>query len=203
MKAKTYAFMAWLLLVVLLGVTWTVNNNTTTISVSAGSATTSGGVADIIAVENDVVLYNSYRDGDGDGVYEYDVTAEKVGKVVDAGTNVDFGTTTKTVNNLLYKIKTADTGRYMVIIFITNVDELIHAYGYLNLNITIYNSDSSWTKNTKEDSGWITLMSGHVTLFVEGNNYYVIGVPDGVFYCINASDSNNLVPRFYIMVEQA
>ncbi|RLI24007.1 hypothetical protein DRO58_07940, partial [Candidatus Bathyarchaeota archaeon] len=102
----------------------------------------------------------------------------------------------------IYNITTVDTGRYMITIFLTNVDELVKAYSYLNLEITAYKSDSNFNPQTEVESEWITLSNGRVVLYVEGSNYYVIKITDGVFYCIE-TDGVNLNPSFYIMVDQA
>jgi len=119
----------------------------------------------------------------------------------------------------LYKIKTADAGRYMITLFFTDVDELVQAYSYLNLNVTIYKISSTDYESATLGSGlpsgavldateWLTLSNGRVILYVSGSQHYLVRVDSGVFYCISTDpdgngDMDELSPEFYIMVNQA
>jgi len=98
-------------------------------------------------------------------------------------------------------------------LFLTDVDELVQAYSYLNFNVEIYkisapNYKSSLlgtlpNKATLSTTQWLTLSSGRVILYASGSEYYLVRISDGVFYCISASVPDNLSPEFYILVDQA
>lgn len=209
-KVRTYVYAAWLMAAIVLGAIWAQQSNTTTITVSAGGAGTAAGLADITSV-GDVVLFTYYADEDDDSFDGAYIAEDAVGTIVPDSTTLDqddgdnMVKTTTEVTNILYKIRTADTGRYMITILLTNVDKLVKAYSYLNLEITAYESDSTFNDlGNEEDSEWITLSNGRVVLYVEGSNYYVIKITDGVFYCIDTDPTDgSLSPSFYIMVDQA
>lgn len=181
-KAKTYAFAAWLIASVLLGVTWAADSGGTGITVAAGGV--GGALAEVITTG---------------------VTGPTWSPITGAAKPVVAGN--------LYKIRVPDTGRYMFTLFLTDVDELVQAYSYLNFNVTIYKISAAnyaadltstlpvgATPITKQ---WLTLSSGRVILYVTSSEYYLVRIPDGVFYCISASIPDDLSPEFYILVDQA
>jgi hypothetical protein len=112
---------------------------------------------------------------------------------------------TVTAGNL-YNISAADTGRFMIRLILTDSDELAQAYSYFNLNITIYATGSTYNVDTgtKKASEWlVTMSSGGVVFYVSGSQYYVVRVDDGAYYCTSTSNSDNLSPEFYLMVDDA
>ncbi len=106
----------------------------------------------------------------------------------------------------LYNISVADTGRFMIRLFLVDTDELSQAYAYFNLNITVYGTDSDYdvTGGTKKDTEWLVAVSGGgVVLYVSGSQYYVVRVDDGVYYCTSTGSSDNLSPEFYLIIDDA
>jgi hypothetical protein len=183
-KAKMYGFAMWLIAAALLGATWAQQSSSTSITVSAGGV----GTGQLANISTEGITGPSWSPIEG-----------AVGSV--------------TAGNL-YKIQVPDSGQYMITLFLTDVDELVQAYSYLNLNVTIYAISSDDYNNaslgqtlpagaTLKATEWLTLSSGRVILYVTGSAYYLVRVDDGVFYCTSTSDTDNLGPEFYIMVDQA
>jgi len=113
------------------------------------------------------------------------------------------GTVGSVTAGKLFNFTVPDTGRYMVTLFLTDVNELVQAYSYLNLNVTIVQATSAWTESTQETSDWLTLTNGHVVLYVDGNTRYIVKIAQGVYYCTESSNQDNLSPEFYIKIDQA
>ncbi|MHA1632559.1 MAG: hypothetical protein ACTSXC_07130 [Candidatus Freyarchaeota archaeon] len=180
MKAKAYAIAAWLLAAAILGAAWTQQSGSTTVTVEPGG-----------------VL--------GGAFYSIETDQTKIGAPPNF-TNVVEGAVGYVTNGSLYGINVSDTGRYMITIFLTNVDELVQAYSYLNLNVTIYNAtitNENWSTEGKPlDSQWLTLANGRVILYVDNCLHYLVKIDDGVFYCISTKEGS-LSPKLYVMVDQA
>jgi len=186
-NAKTYATAALILAAIVLGATWATTSQTATISVDVGGV--------------DGALFSATPANKTAG--QYTPTWTPIAGAVG------------TVNNgSLYNITVADTGRYMITLFYTNPDQLIQAYSYLNLNITIYQSsavnESTWkptATNAANATQYLTLSSARVILYVGGPDNtatsYIVRVDGGIFYCTSTKSENNLMPSFYILVDQA
>jgi len=189
-KIKMYAVTAWVIAAILLGATWANTSNTTSISVTPSGVGTENLLASVTGQTDEVILY-TYKEGN-----RCYITEDAVGTVYTRDDDDDD------IAGEIYEIQVADTGRYRVTIFLTNIDELVKAYSYLNLEITAVDSG-----NNTEDSAWLTLSNGQIILYVDGdtNKTYHIKVTDGVFYCIDANpgEGGSLTPQFYCIVEQA
>jgi hypothetical protein len=91
-------------------------------------------------------------------------------------------------------------------LYITNSDELIKSYRYVNLQIGIYTetSDGAWQKITNPSGEsaadfFITIQNSQVSFFLPGGAKYKIMVDKGCFnrYPVAKSQSAAL-PEFYL-----
>ena len=91
-------------------------------------------------------------------------------------------------------------------LYITNTDELVRHYRYMNLNIGVYAQTGSgqWVKAAVRDGEtlpdiFITMSNGHVSFTLSGHARYKITVDKGCFYCYGTSDGERAVPpAFYL-----
>jgi hypothetical protein len=91
-------------------------------------------------------------------------------------------------------------------LYITNTDELIQNYRYMNLNIGIYvqTGIDQWEKVTigegeMSQDTYITMHNGLVNFIIPGYGKYKVTIDKGCFYCYGRStDTNTAVPKFYL-----
>jgi hypothetical protein len=107
----------------------------------------------------------------------------------------------------LFYIDTGDiTTDIPINLHITNTDELIRYYRYMNLNIGVYAQTGSgqWEKVAARDGEmlpdiYITMSNGHVSFSLSGYNRYKITVDKGCFYCYGTGNGERAVPpAFYL-----
>jgi hypothetical protein len=92
------------------------------------------------------------------------------------------------------------------ILSITNTDELVHSYRYMNLNVGIYVQTGADTWEKVASIGgealpdvYITMQSGLVTFTLEGNAKYKITIDKGCFRAYGAvKGKNTAIPCFYL-----
>lgn len=91
-------------------------------------------------------------------------------------------------------------------LYITNVDELIHSYRYMNLNIGIYvqTDIDRWEKMTAIAGEpfpdmYITMQNGLVSFTLPGNAKYKITIEKGCFYSYGITPEKSVaIPSFYL-----
>ncbi|OGO20780.1 MAG: hypothetical protein A2Z15_01950 [Chloroflexi bacterium RBG_16_50_11] len=91
-------------------------------------------------------------------------------------------------------------------LYITNVDELVHSYRYMNLNIGLYvqTSADSWEKVTATagellQDMYITMQNGMASFTLLGNAKYKITIEKGCFYSYGISPGKSIaIPSFYL-----
>jgi hypothetical protein len=84
-------------------------------------------------------------------------------------------------------------------LYLTNADELVECYKYMNLNIGIYvqTDTDQWQKVTSSGDIYLTLQGGCVTFTLTGDAVYKITIDKGCFYCYGANSAGNTsVPVF-------
>lgn len=98
---------------------------------------------------------------------------------------------------------TADTH---LILYITNTDELVHQYRYMNLNIGIYvqtDNDQweevTWGEEATRREIYLTMQGGMTEFTLPGYANYKITIDKGCFYCYGFGANENAVsPQFYL-----
>ena len=107
----------------------------------------------------------------------------------------------------LFYIETANvTTDTQVALHITNTDELVNSYRYMNLNIGIYVQDEEggWEKISTGEPGalpntYITMNNGVVRFALPSYHKYKITVEKGCFYCHGVDDGGKIAsPSFYL-----
>jgi hypothetical protein len=107
----------------------------------------------------------------------------------------------------LFYIDTGDiTNDISVTLHITNTDELIKHYRYMNLNIGVYAQtyNGRWQKVATGEGEmlpdiYITMSNGHVSFTLTGHARYKITVDSGCFYCYGTGNGEIAVsPAFYL-----
>ena len=87
-------------------------------------------------------------------------------------------------------------------LYITNTDELIHCYRYMNLNIGVYvqTDIDKWEKvGGNPQDIYLTIHNGMVDITLPGGGNYKITVDKGCFYCHGiGADGNIASPEFYL-----
>ena len=94
-------------------------------------------------------------------------------------------------------------------LYITNTQELIHCYRYMNLEVGIYIKDGTgeWEKALSANGEptpdtFITLRNGQVSFTLAGYANYKVTIDGGCFNCITTNaDGGSLSPQFYLEVE--
>lgn len=109
----------------------------------------------------------------------------------------------------LFHIESANsTVDTLYTLYITNTDELIHCYRYMNLNIGIYvqTGIDQWEKVTFGEGEtpretYITMQGGMTEFILPGYANYKITIDKGCFYCYAiGGDRSAVFPRFYLTV---
>ncbi len=98
---------------------------------------------------------------------------------------------------------TADT-HYTL--YITNTDELVNQYRYMNLKIGIYRQtdadrweEVTWGAEEEIHEVFITMQSGITEFILPGYNSYKITIDSGCFYCYGVDESGiAAIPKFYL-----
>jgi hypothetical protein len=84
-------------------------------------------------------------------------------------------------------------------LFLTNTEDLVKCYRYMNLNIGVYvqTEPGQWQKITSSGDIYLTLQGGFVSFNLTGDAVYKITIDNGCFYCYGANPEGNIaVPTF-------
>jgi hypothetical protein len=108
----------------------------------------------------------------------------------------------------LFYINTGDTATDMpVTLLITNTNELIHHYRYLNLSVAVYvqTDTDQWEKLTTSSGEplpdtYITMSNGKANFTLPGYARYKITIDKGCFYCYGNTGKGAVAPTFYLSV---
>lgn len=95
-----------------------------------------------------------------------------------------------------------------VTLYITNIDELVHYYRYLILNVGVYvqTGTDQWEKVTMINGEllpdtYITMLNGNVSFTLPGYARYKVTIDKGGFYYYGgAADDSDISPTFYLTV---
>jgi hypothetical protein len=111
----------------------------------------------------------------------------------------------------LFQIDTSGTTTdTLFTLYFTNLDELVHSYRYMTLNIGIYvqTNINEWEKATTIAGEtfpdiYITMQGGLVSFTLPGASKYKITIDKGCFYSYGATPNKSAaIPRFYITTSQ-
>jgi hypothetical protein len=91
-------------------------------------------------------------------------------------------------------------------LYMTNVDELVHSYRYMNLNVGIYiqTDTGNWEKMNAMAGEpypdiYITMQNGLVSFTLPGNAKYKVTIDDGCFRCYGITPGKSIeIPSFYL-----
>ena len=91
-------------------------------------------------------------------------------------------------------------------LYMTNVDELVHSYRYMNLNVGIYvqTDTGNWEKMSAMVGEpcpdiYITMQNGLVNFTLPGNAKYKVTIDKGCFRCYGVTPGKNIaIPNFYL-----
>jgi len=91
-------------------------------------------------------------------------------------------------------------------LYLTNVDELVHSYRYMNLNVGIYVQTETGSWEAVSAMGgepcpdiYLTMQNGLVSFKLPGNAKYKVTIDKGCFRCYGiAPGSSVAVPSFYL-----
>ena len=117
------------------------------------------------------------------------------------------GVTTPT--DLFYIDTTNEAVDVFVTLHITNADELIQCYRYLNLKVGVYvqSGVDQWEPAAGSNGEaipdtYITMQNGRVSFLLPGFAKYKVAIDGGCFYCYqNSPDEDGVSPKFYLTVE--
>lgn len=98
---------------------------------------------------------------------------------------------------------------FSVSLYLTNAADLIHAYRYLILEVTVFSVDGNGIRQLVElpdngaDNGkYLTLRNGSVSLYLNGSLNYVVTISHGSYHSLPApAGGETMMPEFYIAVE--
>jgi len=109
--------------------------------------------------------------------------------------------------DLFYIDATNDTADKVVILYLSNVDELVNHYTFMNLKIGIYvDNNGEWEPAFGSDGELIpetmlSMRNGQVSFLLPGFAKYKVSVNGGAFYCTNSnSDDGGLSPQLFLEV---
>jgi hypothetical protein len=194
MNKKVIFIIALVLLFAATAITFAVTSATTTVTISAaGISGDPSSVKTLDDVGDTIKL--KYSTG---GSEPYTHVAPSWSPVV--------GETGAVTAGDVYYIDTTDyLGDILVTVFLTNTDELIKDYSYLNLQINVWAGTSGdWDQSNMADGSsigtvYLTLTGGYATFILSGNTEYCIAVDDGNYYCIDTDAAGgSLSPDFYL-----
>ncbi len=110
--------------------------------------------------------------------------------------------------DLFYIDATSDTADKVVTLYLSNVDELINHYTFMNLKIGIYvDSNGEWEPAIGSNGELIpetilSMRNGQVSFLMPGFAKYKVSVNGGAFYCTNANnDDGGLSPQLFLEVD--
>lgn len=91
-------------------------------------------------------------------------------------------------------------------LYMTNIDELVHSYRYMNLNVGIYiqTDTGNWQKINEVYSEftqdiYITMQNGLVSFTLPGDAKYKVTIDKGCFRCYGITPGENIaIPSFYL-----
>ncbi len=88
-------------------------------------------------------------------------------------------------------------------LYITNVDELVHGYRYMNINVGIYvqTGTDSWDKLsvTACPEMYLTMQNGLVNFTLPGNAKYKVTIEKGCYRSYHITPGKNIaIPSFYL-----
>ena len=86
-------------------------------------------------------------------------------------------------------------------LYITNADELVRQYRYLNLDVGIYvyTFDAGWERaGTGDGDIYITMHNAVTSFILPGFARYKITIDGGCFYSYGAGGGDAAAPRFYL-----
>lgn len=113
-----------------------------------------------------------------------------------------------TPGDLFYIDATDHAADIVIILYLTNAQELIHYYRYLILKVGGYveSNTGEWERASTTNGElipdtFITLRNGQVTFTLPGYAKYKVTIDGGSFYCTNASADGDLSPQFYLTVD--
>jgi hypothetical protein len=95
---------------------------------------------------------------------------------------------------------TADT---LFTLYMTNVDELVHGYRYMNLNVGIYvqTGTENWEKlnATSCPEMYLTMQNGLVNFTLPGSAKYKVTIENGCYRSYHVTPGNSIaIPSFYL-----
>jgi len=109
--------------------------------------------------------------------------------------------------DLFYIDATSDTADKIVTLYLSNVDELINHYTFMNLKIGVYvDSNGEWEPAFGSGGEFIpetilSMRNGQVSFLLPGFAKYKVSVNGGAYYCTNANDDDgSLSPQFFLEV---
>jgi hypothetical protein len=109
--------------------------------------------------------------------------------------------------DLFYVDMTGRQGDVNYQLIISNADELVHAYRFMNLKIGIFvqgEDDAHWTRLAASNGDelpdiYITMFSGLVDFTLPGGARYKIVIDTGCFYCYAIKEGTQIaMPSFYL-----
>lgn len=109
--------------------------------------------------------------------------------------------------DLFYIDATNDTADKVVTLYLTNADELINHYTFMNLRIGVYvDSSGEWEPAFSSNGELIpeailSMRNGQVGFLLPGFAKYKVSVNGGAFYCTNANEGEGgLSPQLFLEV---
>ena len=109
--------------------------------------------------------------------------------------------------DLFYIDATNDTADKVVILYLSNANELINHYTFMNLKIGVYvDSNGEWEPASGSDGKllpetMLSMRNGQVSFLLSGFAKYKVSVNGGAFYCTNANnDDGGLSPQLFLEV---
>jgi hypothetical protein len=149
-------------------------------------------------------------------VYAYDGVDAASGNPVIQSALPEYGPAINAYGNAIGKVTRGDLfyidmtgiqadGNYQLMI--TNVDELVHQYRFLNMKVGIFaqgQDENHWVRLTSADGGnlpdiYITMFTGMVDFNLPGGARYKVVIETGCFYCYGFGDESKVVsPAFYL-----
>jgi hypothetical protein len=108
--------------------------------------------------------------------------------------------------DLFYIDATNEPADRVITLSLTNPDELINHFTFMNLRIGVYAENNGAWEPADGSSGEIvpetilSMQNGQVSFLLSGFAKYKISVNGGAFYCTNANDDGGLSPELFLEV---
>ncbi len=109
-----------------------------------------------------------------------------------------------TPGDLFYIDATNNTADIVTTLYLTNAQDLINHYTFMNLKVAVYvESNGEWEKASGSNGELISdtilsMRNGQVSFFLPGYAKYKITIDSGGFYATNARDEGSLSPQFLL-----